>query len=298
MATRFRIALTVSLGLLVAAQPAAAQGNGRGNAFGHAKAASVSPPGNATAGGGGAPSQADVTGVRNFGSWLDDASVATPGSGVMSFAAGYWRMAGFTEVDAPSFDVGVGLSRRMQAGASVPVYHAGATGGPVSRGVGDLFLNAKIQLRDPAARQGRVGVAVVPLVQILSAEPAPGSSRVSWALPVALEIQFPGWRAYGCTGYFSRGSLFASLALERPLSQRVWMTGTISQSRSIKADPGADALGWSSNRTDVSGGASWAMSDSLAIFGSMGRTLSQQEPSATRLFATGGLSVNFDAWSR
>ena len=86
---------------------------------------------------------AEITGVRNFASWLDDASIIEPGSGVMSFSAGYWRMAGFSELDLPSFDVGLGIAKRVQAGASVPVYHAGAPGGPVARGLGDLYLNAR-----------------------------------------------------------------------------------------------------------------------------------------------------------
>ena len=285
---------------LCAAAPAAAQGNGHGNAFGKAKSSASASPSVTTTSSASATNAGagpEISGVRNFASWLDDASVLQAGSGVMSFSAGYWRMAGFSEVDVPSFDVGVGLARRVQAGASVPIYHAAATGGPVSRGIGDLYLNAKVQLRDPAAATRRsFGVAVVPLVQILSAEPAPGASAVSWGLPVALEVQREGWRAYGSTGYFSRGSIFASAALEAPVASRVWVTGTLTQSRSIKADAGADVLGLSSNRTDVSGAASWAASDSVALFGSIGRTLSRSNPSDTHLFVTGGLSVNFDAW--
>ena len=285
---------------LGAAASAAAQGNGHGNAFGKAKSSASASPSitiTSSASATNAAAGPEISGSRNFASWLDDASLLQAGSGVMSFSAGYWRMAGFSEVDVPSFDVGVGLARRVQAGASVPVYHAAATGGPVSRGIGDLYLNAKVQLRDPGAGTSRsFGVAVVPLVQILSSEPAPGASRASWGLPVAVEVQRDGWRAYGSTGYFSRGSVFASAALEVPVASRVWVTGTLSQSRSIKADAGADALGLSSNRTDVSGSASWAASNSVALFGSIGRTLSRRNPTDTHLFLTGGLSVNFDAW--
>jgi hypothetical protein len=292
-------ALCLSLG---AAAPLFAQG--KGNAFGHAKkpsatAATVSASAGSVTESGAVSTGADLTGTRNFASWLDDASIAEPGTGVMSFAAGYWRMAGFSELDVPSFDVGIGLTPRVQAGASVPVYHASATGGPVSRGIGDLYFNSKIQLRAPAAGPGgRVGVALVPLVQVLSAEPAPGESRVSWGLPVALEVQREGWRVYGSTGYFSRGSLFASAAIELPLTGRSWVTGTLTQSRSLKADAGADALGLPQNRTDISGGAAWAVADSIALFASLGRTLSRDNPTDTHLFVTGGLSVNSDARGR
>ncbi len=276
------------------AQPAAAQGNGHGNAFGHAKgstsagaAATASFSGSTAADSGSAPN----TGIRNFGAWLDDASVLAPGGGFTSFSVGYWRLSSFSEIDAPSFDVAFGLTKRVQAGASVPVYHASVPGAPAVRGIGDLYLSSKIQLRE--ASTGTFGFAVVPLLQVLSAEPFPGSSRVSWAVPVSLEYPGLGWRAYGSTGYFSRGSLFASGALEVAVAGRTWITGTLSQSHSIKNDAAADALGLSSNRTDISGGATWAASDAIALFGAIGRTLGRDDGSATKLFLSGGLSVSW-----
>jgi hypothetical protein len=221
--------------------------------------------------------------------------VLAPGGGVTSFSVGYWRMAGFSELDVPSFDVGVGLVPRVQAGLSVPVYHASVPGGPVARGIGDLYLNAKVQLREPSAgANGRIGIALVPLVQILSAEPAPDTSRVSWGLPVAIEVQRDGWRVYGSTGYFSRGSLFASAAIELPLAERAWVTGTLTQSHSTRTDTAADALGLPSNRTDISAGVSWAALDRAALFGSIGRTLTRSTPTDTHLFVTGGVAVNFN----
>ena len=282
---------------LVAAAPAAAQGKGKGNAFGHAKStASAAPAAAATAAAASAPGgvpSTEMTGVRNFASWLDDASILEPGSGVMSFSAGYWRMAGFSELDVPSFDVGFGIGKRVQAGASVPVYHAGPPGGPVARGIGDMYLNAKVQLREPSADQ-RIGVALVPLVQVLSSEPAIAESRVSWGLPVAIEVQRSGWRMYGSTGYFSRGSLFGSAAVELPLAERTWITGTLTQSHSTRSDAGADALGLPVNRTDISGGVTWAAANRIALFGSLGRTLSRSHPTDTHLFASGGVAVSFD----
>lgn len=281
---------------VLAPLPAAAQVKGHGNAFGHGKGGA----GGVTTGpsAAGAPAvQPDGTGVRNFGSWLDDASVMTPGSGFMSFAVGYWRTPGFTEFDAPSFDIGVGLGRRVQIGASVPVYHASEPGGPIARGVGDLYLSSKIQLRDPAGGKGkRIGFAVIPVVEILSVAPATGGGRVSWALPGSIEVQRDGWRAYGSAGYFSRGSLFASGAVEFSLTDRAWVTGTISESRSNKRDDLSRALGFSKIRTDVSGGVTVAVSNTMALFGMVGRTISRQDPNSARLFITGGLSMNFAAW--
>jgi hypothetical protein len=286
------VIVLVLCGLL--APPAAAQG--RGNAFGHAKG-SASAGAAATASSAGSPSAADGggpapdTGIRNFGAWLDDASVLAPGGGFTSFSVGYWRLASFTEVDAPSFDVAFGLTKRVQAGASVPVYHASAAGAPSVRGIGDLYLTSKIQLREPAG--GTFGFAVIPLIQVLSAEPVPGTGRVSWAVPVSLEYQGTGWRTYGSTGYFSRGSLFASGAIEIAVASRTWVTGTLSQSHSTRDDASADVLGLSANRTDVSGGATWAASDGVALFGAIGRTLGRDDGNATQLFLSGGLSVSW-----
>ena len=291
---------------LLAPTPAAAQGNGRGNAFGHNKRPSSSAPAapassSPSAGSSSADSapaiQPDGAGVRNFGSWLDDASVMTPGAGFMSFAVGYWKMPGFTEFDVPAFDIGTALTRRIQVGASVPVYHAAEPGGPVSRGVGDLMLNTKIQLRDPASNRNRLGFAVIPVLEVHSAAPAPGTSRVSWGLPASIELQRDGWRAYGSGGYFSRGAVFASGAVEVGLGRRTWVTGTISESHSIKQDDLSEALGLSKTRRDISGGATVVVSNALAVFGSAGRTISRRDWNSATFFMTGGVSISFEAWT-
>jgi hypothetical protein len=286
--------------------PASAQGNGRGNAYGQNKRPSGGGAVSSTSGGTGeapaagrlAPPILDGSGVRAFGSWLDDASVMTPGSGYASFAVSYWRLPGFTEIDVPAFDVGLAVSPRVQVGLSLPVYHASEPGGPVARGVGDLQLSSKIQLRDPASAHHGIGVALTPLIEVLSVAPAPGSSRIYWALPGSVELRRDGWRTYGSAGYFSRGAVFASGAVEVSVTDRMWVTGTISQSRSVKEDDLSQALGLSPVRTDVSGGTTVLVTDTFAVFGSLGRTLSRLDPNRADLFVVGGLSINFAAWTR
>jgi hypothetical protein len=284
--------------LLLASTPAAAQGNGRGNAFGHSKAAAAgaaaAPSATiTTTSAPGAPIEG--TGIRNFGSWLDDASILAPGTGFTSFAVGYWRTASFREIDVPSFDVGIGLHRRIQVGASVPFYHASQPGSAVVRGMGDVYLSSKIQLRDPAAGK-TLGIAVIPIVEVLSVAPATGASRVSWALPVAVEVQRSGWRVYGSTGYFSRGALFASGAVEVAVNDRTWVTAAISESRSNAKDDLSEALGYSKVRADVSGGAGFAVAPSIAVFGTVGRTISRHDANSSKIFLSGGLSVYFPVW--
>jgi hypothetical protein len=280
------------------AWPAAAQGNGRGNAYGHSKKPGA-PSGQQGAGpsAAGSPELGVIgTGVRNFGSWLDDASVVPVGKGAFSVAFGYWRTPGYREFDFPAIDAAVGLSRRVHVSMSMPVYHASEPGGPVARGLGDFYLSTKIQLRDPSEEQGHLGVAVTPVLEVLSYAPGPEAGRVNWALPASLEVQGSRWRAFGSGGYFSRGALFASGALEVTLSDRVSAIGAISQSHSIKQDDLSTALGYAQSRTDVSGGINVSISPAMMVFGSVGRTLSQQDPNSTTFVFSSGDSFSFDAW--
>lgn len=287
------ILVAASLGMLVAS-PVAAQGNG--HAYGHSKR-------------GGGPSAAGKpevqksaaiagTGVRNFGSWLDDASMLPVGQGALTLSFGYWRTPSFREWDLPTTDAAVALAPRLQVGVSVPFYHAAEPGGPVARGVGDLYLSAKVQLRDPSSAEKPLGFAVTPVLEVLSSDPAPGVSRYSWGLPVSVELQRNRWRTFGSAGYFSRGSLFASAALELALTERAFVSGTITQSHSIERDDLSRALGYTQTRTDVSGALSAAVSDTLTVYGAVGRTISKRDPNSATMLISGGVSLNFAAWNR
>lgn len=280
--------------LLLAGFPIAlvAQGNSQGRAYGLAKKnVSTSAPS-----GGAAATRHDLSipgsGFRNFGSWLDDATVMEDGGGFVSVALSYWRTATFQEVDLPVIDGGLSLHRRVQFGLSAPYYHAGEPGAPSVRGLGDVYMSMKVQLKDPSRH--RAGFAVSPVLEVLST-PLPGDSgRVHWALPVSVEVRRSGWRMYGAAGYFSRGALFASGAVEVPVSQRAWVTAAVSQSHSSKRDDLSFALGLSKNRTDISGGLAFRLRPDVALFGSVGRTISRQDNSAAPVMFTTGVSVSFD----
>lgn len=272
--------------LCACASPALAQGN---SAFGH------SHQGGQTAGSGSSsPLPASGAGVRNFGVWLDDASVAAPGGGWMSLSLGYFKTDLMREVDLPVADAGVGLTRRAQFGFSVPVYNVGPPGGQMSHGLGDVYLHSKIQLRDAAESTNGVGFAVLPIVEMTSTVQPVGESRVHWALPVSVELQREGWRAYGSTGYFSRGSLFAAGAIERSVNERLSVTGTISESHSTHADV-VPVPGLSRTRADVSGGASYSVTPTWIVFGSIGRTISAHDVNSASLALSIGASLNLAA---
>lgn len=286
--------LAFVLGCLVPAAHAAAQGNG--NAFGHYKnprpsgttaAASATGP----SGAGSDEIQVPGTGIRNFGSWLDDATVMDVGNAYFNVGFGYWKMDGYREFDIPMVDGGVALNRRVQFGVSVPYFRANEPGGPVASGFGTVYLSSKVQLRDPSTHP--VGFAVSPAVEILSSAPGEGQGRTSWALPVSMEVQRSGWRTYASTGYFSRGAIFAAGALEKAVSDRLWVTGSLSHSHSLDPDPLSAALGLAQTRTDVAAGATVLATRSLAVYGSVGRTISKKDPNSASMMVTGGVSLNF-----
>jgi hypothetical protein len=272
--------LIALLGLVVVCRPAAAQGNGHGNAFGHYKG-TVTSAASTQVDSHGAPIAG--TGGRNFGSWLDDASIQDPGSGYVSMGLSVFRTPVYREVDLPTIDGGFAVTPRLQVGMSVPYYHADAV-----RGFGDVYLNAKYQLRAPSAH--RAGFAVIPMVEVLSVAPPSGGSRVQWALPVSVERQFRNWRAMGTGGYFSRGALFGSGAIEVELSRRAWATGSLSHSYSTRRDDLSTALGFQRSRTDVSGGVTYALRPDVAVYGSLGRTISARDDNSATLTASAGVS--------
>jgi hypothetical protein len=279
--------------LLLAPALVWAQGNGNGHAYGLHK---VRPTGPSSAGSLtiGSPDLPDGTGVPNFGSWLDDASLLPEGRGSFGVAFGFYRSPAFTEVDVPVVDTAVGVHPRVQVGASVPYFHVSAPGVQAARGVGDVYLTAKVLVAEP--KPGRLGFAVTPLVEILSSPPTPEASRLAWALPGSVELREGSWRAFASAGYFSRGSLFASGAVERTLSERVGVTASISRSHALRLDPLSAALGLSQSRTDVTGGASVQAGNAMSVFGAVGRTISRRDATSASFTLSAGVSIGFAAW--
>ena len=276
----------------LAASDALAQGNG--NAYGHSK---NRPGAAAQPSAAGAP-ELQTVGIStlSFGSWLDDASVIPQGGGTMGVAFSYWRTPSYREVDLPVIDGGVGIAPRVQFNFNVPYYHAGDSDGTVVRGIGDMYVSTKIQLKDPSAGDHRIGFALTPLLEILTYAPRPDASRVSWAIPASVELRRDRWRTFGSAGYFSRGALFASGALEVALTTRTAATGTVSRSHSIRRDELSAELGLGQSRTDVSGALSFALNPAVSAFGAVARTISKQDANSSTLAVTGGVAFVFEAW--
>jgi len=272
---------------LFSASRAAAQGNSAGHGHAHQGGITAGAAADAT------PLPASGAGSRTFGVWLDDASVAAPGGGWATFSVGYYRTDLFHEFDMPVADAGMGFTRRVQAGFSVPVYSVTPIGGTLVHGVGDVYIHGKIQLRDPAESTDGVGYALIPVVQVTRV-PLAGESKVNWALPVSVEMRRNGWRVYGSGGWFSRGSLFGSAAVERTITSRLSITGTFSDAFATKMLPNEPA-NLPRSRADVSGGASYSMGPSWIVFGSIGRTILTHDAQSTNLGLSGGVALNLAA---
>jgi len=234
---------------------------------------------------------ATVTTSRQFGAWLDDASSSYRGDSYASIGVGYWRLATASQINAPMLGAGWGLTDRMQVSASVPFYHTSYAGATAS-GMDDLYFGAKYTLIDPTLTLSEFGLAVNPVVEVLSAGNPDG--RLHFALPVSVELRRQPFRVYGSAGYFTRGSVFAGGALEWT-GARLILTGSLTQSYSIKADAVLDNMAVGREHVDVSGSVAVPLTNRTAAFVNVGRSLSPIEEGGTRLALSGGVSFRFAA---
>jgi len=233
-----------------------------------------------------------MTTYRQFGAWLDDTSAPTRGEGYVSVMAGHWRLAGVTQTNIPMVAAGFGLSDRVQFSASVPFYRVNYQGA-TSAGVDDVYLSGKISLIDPTLTLSEVGLAVSPIVEILSG--GGNGDRVHFAIPVSVEIRRFPFRAYASGGYFTRGSMFSGGVVEWTSGSGTSVSGSFSQSYSLNENATLDGLGVSRQRVDVSGSLSRAIGRSTSVSMTVGRSLSSIAEGGARLSLMGGVTFRFSA---
>ena len=135
---------------------------------------------------------------------------------------------------------------------------------------------------------------MAPVIEVLGSGSVPeGDKRVHWALPVAFERRFQRFRAYGAMGYFSRGAVFGSAAVEVPASAKVTLTGALSYARSLETDALSDARQLARDRWDVTASGTYALTPTATLFGSVGRTVSRLDENASSLALGAGVSLGF-----
>jgi hypothetical protein len=179
------------------------------------------------------------------------------------------------------------VAPRTQVGVTLPYYYLTDRFGSTWHGFGASYLTAKFAV----TQNRRVNVSTSPTVEILSWT-TPGTRRVNWVLPISVQTYARSAGFYGSTGYFSRGSVFESGALEWYATQRLTLSVTAAHSYSVVSDPVGDALGVARHRTDAGGGVYVAVRPTMVFFANAGRTVSPVTETSGRLSLTGGVTIN------
>ena len=126
----------------------------------------------------------------------------------------------------PVASAAIGINQRVQAGGSFSFYHFRDAEGLSESGAGSMTLYGKFLLMDPLSTTNAVGLAIAPLLEF-----SPGSEhQIGWALPINVEVRRGDARIYGSTGYFSRGSIFATIGADVFVGSRVSISGNFGQS--------------------------------------------------------------------
>jgi len=284
-----KLAFAVVLTAVLAGGPAFAQGRSESAPGQNKKTSKAADPNAKTrASGSGLASPATSTTATSapaasanamvyYGSWLDDASIVEPGDIWIGLATGYWRGENNRQIDAPVASAAVGISRRFQAGGSLSFYHFRDAEGISENGFGNFSMYGKVQLLDPYRSPSAIGLAVTPLVEY-----SPGSEdEFGWALPVNVEGHRGDLRIYGSAGYFSRGSIFATVAADVPVSSRISISGNFGQSY---------ARAGGTHQTSIGIGASLGLTATNGFYVGIGRSFMPAELGPGGMSLAGGMS--------
>ena len=229
------------------------------------------------------------TGATPF-AWLDDASLMTPGGVWLGVSLVRWAGTDSSEIDVPVVDVAIGLTPRLQIGASVPRVVGSSDPAGAAGGLGTTYFNAKILVRD--VESIGLKLAVAPTLEVLNASAlaaAPHERRMQWGLPASVEIDRGSARVYASTGYFSRGVLFAGAGGGWQATPR--LAASVSFSRAWSTTLSADPTVPSPNRNEVSGGAFYSLRSTLGVFGSVGHTIATDDADGAGTTVSVGISL-------
>ena len=283
---------------LVAAAPALAQGRGNGNGQGNGQGqrltkASTPPSRNELA----SPiavvaAPTSATGATPL-AWVDDATVLEPGTMSLAVSALRWQGADLSEVDVPIVDGAVGLAPRVQLSGSVPRVVGSSDPSGAAGGVGTSFFTVKVGVLHNRSRT--VKVAVAPTLQILgeavAASLGPDEGRARWGLPVSAEVDRGALRLYGGGGHFSPGLWFGGAAVGFQATSKIGVTAGFS--RAWRSAESGDVSLSDRDRKELSGGVSYALTQQISLFGSIGHTVATLDENGAGTTACGGLSFFF-----
>jgi hypothetical protein len=262
--------------------------NAGGNGGGGGAASAVSPPSEVVLA---APtSLSGSTSVSTPFAWIDNANLMAPGSVWIGISTTRWQNAGVSQTSFPVVDAAIGMTPRVQIGASVPrIAPSDALGRPAA--LGTAFFNAKVGVLTDNSKP--LKVAIAPTLEVLSplaTQFAPTEQgRVQWGLPVSAEFDKGVSRIYGSSGYFSPGVWFAGAGVGTQIGTRVGVA--VSLSRAWSGSPAADTGLPAPRRHDVSTGMSVALTPNVGVFGSVGKTFKTDAQYGAGTSVSVGLSL-------
>jgi hypothetical protein len=270
------------------ALPAAAQGKSGQN---HGKPPAAPPPTTTTlpvaattslATTGGITVPIATTPAAPF-AWMDDANLMAPGTVWLGVSMVSWHGGGAGEVVVPVFDGSIGLTTRVQLGASVP---------RVAGDLGTTFFNAKIGIINDDVRG--LKLAVGPTLEILSSAsmqsgPA-GQARTHWGFPVSAQVDRAVGRIYASSGYFSPGIWYVGAGFGRSVNDRAGVSLSFSRAWTSTASAIPNVVG--PHRNDLSGGVSFDVTPNIAVFGSVGRTIRTAAENGAGTTVSFGMSLS------
>jgi hypothetical protein len=252
---------TVIAGALVAlaiAVPSQAQGNSGGK---KPDKGPTRPPSSGTVSPQATSGGAVLATMTPF-AWLDDASVMESGSVWIAVSMARWQGSGLSQTNVPVVDTAIGLTPRVQLGASVP---------RVAGGLGPMFFSTKIAVFSDDVRA--LKLAVGPTLEVLT-DATPGQGRVEWGVPVSAQVDRGSSRIYASTGYFSPGIWYAGAGIGRAVGDRIGISTSFSHAWTTSPASSAGMPNLARpRRNELSGGASYDLKSNIAVFGSISRTL-------------------------
>lgn len=259
MPSRLAAVMTGALVALAIAVPSHAQGKGGGKPG----KGPTRPPSSGTVSGSQGPRGGVVLATTTPFAWLDDASVMEPGNVWIGVSMARWQGSGLSQTIVPVVDTAIGLTSRVQLGASVP---------RVAGGLGTMFFSTKVAVFSDDVRA--LKVAVGPTLEILTDATLPGQRRVEWGVPVSAQVDRGSSRIYASSGYFSPGIWYAGAGIGRTVGDRIGVSTSFSHAwaTSPASSAGIPSLA-RPRRNELSGGASYDLKPNIAVFGSINRTL-------------------------
>jgi len=220
--------------------------------------------------------------------WIDDASVLAPGMLSLCISAVRWQGADLSQVSVPVVDIAAGLGSRVQLGASIPRNVGAADPTGAIGGVGTSYASAKIAIL--TGGPSGLKLAIAPTIEILGEAAVqsltPGDRRTRFGLPVMAEIERRGARLFGSAGRFSHGGWFAGGGVGFQASPRVSVSTAFS--RAWATDEATLAV---LNRQEISGGAAFALTPHVSVYGSVGRTVGTTDANGAGTTVATGISV-------